>query len=274
MPRKIVFGGLGELYHSLVRLLRRGAEREDAVVHQHHADSAGAGFRGKTDGAGLRKIEAGHHVWDHYNAVAVDFPDPVFATRGIRDGEYGVRVRVIHVAVRQYRMQNRLDRWRGRRRSRHVRDELVHHLWIAQCLEPGELEQVLHPYRREAGFLDEFEVPSAAFDVEDLFVLADEIALRDLCRCIPAAVQHERLIAAEQTRGINAQAEIALELQRLGVAPQALHGADVNYNPAGERVGFVWRQGRRLGQRPGVPACRAPEGLRGGAARSRGAGVG
>src|SRR5262245_33304777 len=116
-------------------------------------------------------------------------------------------------------MQNRLDRWRGRGCSRRMRDELVHHLRVAQCLQSGELEEVLHTHRREPGFFDKFEIPTAAFDVKDLFVLADEIAFRDLYGSIPAAVQHERLISAEQARGIDAQAEIALELQCFGVAP-------------------------------------------------------
>ena len=31
-------GAIDQLDHALVRLLRRVAEREDAVVHQHHAD--------------------------------------------------------------------------------------------------------------------------------------------------------------------------------------------------------------------------------------------
>src|SRR4030095_1261760 len=130
-------------------------------------------------------------------------------------------MRVIDVAIGQDCMQNRFDRWRGRRRSRHVRDELVHHLRVAQCLQPGELEEVLHPHWREPRFFDEFEVPTAALDVEYLFVLANEIALRNLYGGISAAVQHERLIAAEQARSVNAQAEIALERERFGVAPQA-----------------------------------------------------
>ena len=61
-----------QLDHALVRFLRRRAEREDAVVHEHHADRARVRFRGELPRAQPREIEARHHVRDDDDVVAVD----------------------------------------------------------------------------------------------------------------------------------------------------------------------------------------------------------
>ena len=42
-------------------------------------------------------------------------------------------------------------------------------------------------------------------------------------------MQHERLVAAEQARGVDARAEVAGELRRFRVAPEAFHWADYTF---------------------------------------------
>src|SRR5207302_11509353 len=68
-----------------------------------------------------------------------------------------------------------------------------------------------------------FQVPAAAFHVEDRFLLAEQGFLADLHRGVAAAVQHQGLVAAEQPRGVDAQAEVAPELLRFPIAPETLH---------------------------------------------------
>src|SRR6202023_1618227 len=79
-------------------------------------------------------------------------------------------------------------------------------------------------HRGEARLLDGLEVPAAPLDVEDLFLLAEEIAPAQLDRGVAAAVQHQRAVAAEQARGVDPQPEIAAVPAGFGVVPEALHG--------------------------------------------------
>ena len=134
-------------------------------------------------------------------------------------------MRVIDVGVRQDRVQDGLDRRRGRPGAQHVRVELVHHLRVGQAGERREPAHVAERHGGEAGSLDGLEIPAAAFHVEDVLVLAEEILLAQLDRGIAAAVQDQRLVAAQQPRGIDARPERAAELRRFGVAPETFHPA-------------------------------------------------
>ena len=220
---KITFGHVDERDHALVGFARGRTEREDAVVQQHHADSARLRLLGIELGAQPREIESRHYVRNDRDLGAVNCGYAARAVAGVRDREHRIGMRVIDVFVRQQRVQNRFDGWCRRRGARQVRDKLIHHLRIAQGLELRKPQQMGHAYRRKACFFDEFEVPAAAFDIENFLVIADEIALADFDRRIAAAVQHERLVAAQQTRGIDALRKIAAIFARFAVIPEALH---------------------------------------------------
>ena len=107
-------------------------------------------------------------------------------------------------------MQNRFHRWSRRAGASHLGGELVHHLRIRQRLDLCELQQMLHPDRGESLRLDRLQVPAAAFDVENLLFLAEEIAFPDLDGSISAAMQHERGVPSQQPGGINPLLQIGL----------------------------------------------------------------
>ena len=77
--------------------------------------------------------------------------------------------------------------------------------------------------RREARLANRFEIPAAPFDIQDVFFPSAHHPLADLYRCISAAVQDERVIAAEELRGINAQAQLSAILRRVGIIPERFH---------------------------------------------------
>src|SRR3989344_2821346 len=83
---------------------------------------------------------------------------------------------------------------------------------------------MIHAHRREAGGLDELEVPATALHIEQRFLFTEEIFFRDLDRGVAAAVQDQRLVAPEQTRGVDAQSQITREWRGFLVVPEAFHG--------------------------------------------------
>src|SRR5256885_12598857 len=91
----------------------------------------------------------------------------------------------------------------------------------------SQSQHVREEHRRKALRLDRFQIPAAAFDVEDRFLFAEQVFLTDLDRSVAATVQHQGLIAAEQSRRVDAQAQVALELFCFLVVPQTSH--DNNY---------------------------------------------
>src|SRR5690606_3534356 len=86
-----------------------------------------------------------------------------------------------------------------------------------------ELQEVRHAHRREARLLDGGEVPAAALHVENVLLLAHDVAAAQLHRGVAPAVEHERGLAPEQARGVDAQSERVRAARRLGVVPEILH---------------------------------------------------
>ncbi len=223
LPPQVLLGPVDEHDHPLVGLLRRGAEREDAVVHQHHADGVRTRFGRESRGAQPREIEARHHVGDDDDEVAVDLADPRLAVGGVGDRQHRVGVGVVDPLVRQDRVQDRLDRRRRRRRPGQVRRQLVDHRQVGQRGKLREPLQVREPHRREAGRLDGLEIPAAALDVQDVLVVAQQVALGQLDRGVAAAVQHQRPVGAEQPRRVAAQREVVGTGCGVAVVPAAFH---------------------------------------------------
>src|SRR6185503_12949649 len=87
-----------------------------------------------------------------------------------------------------------------------------------------------------------------ALDVEHVLFLAEEVPLAQLDRGVAAAVQDERAVAAEQARGVDPRTERTGELRRVGVAPEALHGAIILFTTdehrAADRAPAVGRSAR------------------------------
>src|SRR5215210_8070569 len=131
---------------------------------------------------------------------------------------------VVHVLEGQRRVENGLDGRRRRRGPGHVGDELVDHLGVGERGQPGEPHDRPESHRGEPGRLDGLQVPPAPLDVEDVLLLAEQIALADLDRRVSPAMEHQRLVPPQQTRGIDPQAEVAFVVRGFVVVPEALHG--------------------------------------------------
>jgi hypothetical protein len=69
-------------------------------------------------------------------------------------------------------------------------------------------------------------------DVEKFLVFAKSILLCDFDRCVAAAVKHQRMVAPEQPRRVDAFGKIGRAVTRFGGVPQAFHlGFSVPVNP-------------------------------------------
>jgi hypothetical protein len=189
------------------------------VVHEDHAHRARVRLRAELLRAHTREIEAGHDVGNDHHVVAVNRAHVLLAIRGVGDREGRVRMRMVDVLVGQDRVQDRFDRGRRRPCASHLRRKLVHHLRVRERLELRELLEVRKPHRGEAGLLDRFEVPAAAFHVQDVLLFAGDETLFHLDRSIAPPVQHERGVAAEELRGVHAQSEVGRVLRGFGVIP-------------------------------------------------------
>ena len=203
------------------------------MIHQHHADGLRPRLAREVQGAQACEIEPRHDVGDDHDLVAVQLANACVAVGGVGDRQHRIGVGVIDVFVRQDGVQNRLDRRRRRRHPGHVRDQLVHHLRVAEGFEPRQPQQMRQAHRREAGRLDELQIPAAALHIQDVFLVAEQIALADLHRGVAPAVQDERLVASKQTRGIHPEPQVVAELGGFRILPQTVHPLLLGYSSNG-----------------------------------------
>ncbi len=139
---------------------------------------------------------------------------------------------VIDVFVGQKGVQQCLDRGVGRAGIEQVRSLHPHHLCVGERLAPAQFAQRREPHGGQAGRLDCRHVPAAALDTKGLPLLVEKVVHRSLDRGVAAPVQHQPRLAAQETRGIDAQREVAPD-PRFGVVvdqplglcirPQAVH---------------------------------------------------
>ena len=80
-------------------------------------------------------------------------------------------------------------------------------------------------HRGESILADRLEIPAAAFDIKDLFFLAEEVTFPDLNRRIAPAMQDQAGISSEKLRGINPLGQVGLVFTRFGRVPKILHVA-------------------------------------------------
>ena len=156
-------------------------------------------------GRDLGEPEARHHVGHEAHALAVDLAAKLGAVVLIDQADHGVGMGVVDELVRQERVQQRLDRRIGRHRIEQVGALDAHHVLVGHLVARQELMQRGEPHRRQAGRLDRGHVPARALDAEHVGLVAEKIGHAELDRGVAAAVQHERRIAAEQARRVDAQ---------------------------------------------------------------------
>jgi hypothetical protein len=223
MRREMLLGEADQVDHALVRFAGGGAEAEDAVLEQHHAERAGAGLAGKGARSQPREIETRHDVGQDDHRVAVDLPHAALAAGAVGDRHHRIGMGVVDVLERQRGVQQRFDRGRRGIGARALAQQGVDHLGIAQALERGQSPQGRQAERGEAGGRDRLEVPAAPLDVQDLLLLAEQVPRARLDRGVAAAVQHQRAVPPEQPRRVHALAEVAGKRRGFAVAPQASH---------------------------------------------------
>src|SRR3954464_9582954 len=80
-----------------------------------------------------------------------------------------------------------------------------------------------HPNGREPRRLYRLQVPAGTFDVKNFLLLADDVLLAHLHRGVASAMKDESVVAAKQSRGIDAQFQVGPACGRFGWIPKVLH---------------------------------------------------
>ena len=231
---------LGERHqrdHPLIGLAGALAEGEDAVLVQDQPFHAG--LRVVHVGRRLGEREARHDVGHGAGAAAIDLRADGFAVRLVDQAQNRAGVGVVDEFVRQEGVQQDLDRRVRRRRIEQVLALDAHHLLVGERVAGAQLAQAIEPHRRQPGGLDRRHVGARALDAERLDLLAEEIGHRRLHRGVAAAVQHQLGIAAEKTRGVDAQCKVAADAVagvavddrlRILVDPAAFHPSSMPFS--------------------------------------------
>jgi len=84
---------------------------------------------------------------------------------------------MIDESVRQAAMQDGFDRRCRRACAQHVSTEFIHHLRIGKLRQFRQLQYMVKAHRRETGCFDGFEVPTAAFDVQNGLGFTEKVFL-------------------------------------------------------------------------------------------------
>ena len=228
---QVALGLVHQADHALVGFARRRPESEQAVVHEHQALQVVAPCLTHQAGAFAGQIEAGHDVRQYQHPITVHGAHVPFALGVVGEGEEGVGVGVVHVLGRDDGVQDGLHRGGGGVGAQGVGLQFVDHLRVGEGLQLGQPAQVVQVHRGKALGLDEFQVPAAPLDVEDVPLLAEEIRLAHLHRGVAAAVQHQGFVPSQQARGVHPLPQIARILPGLFVVPQAVHASLPVFRP-------------------------------------------
>jgi hypothetical protein len=114
----------------------------------------------------------------------------------------------------------------------------VHHVLVAQRLQPLQLAKRRKADGGQAGRLDRAHVPAAALHAEHVESLPGDVGHARLHRGVAAAVQHQLRFTAQQARGVDAERQVLVDTFRgvareglpgVVVGPEVLHG--VAYSP-------------------------------------------
>ena len=169
-----LLGERDERDHALVGFARRFAEGEDAVLVEDQALDLWVlveGARGEP-----RQAEAGPRIGHEAEAAAEDLGAKRFAVGLVDNAQHGAGVGVVDEGRRHEGVQQHLDR--GHRAERIEAQALLHahEIVVAQRFVRAQGQQGVEPHRRKAGGFDDPHVPAGAFDIEDVGLVAGEIA--------------------------------------------------------------------------------------------------
>ena len=178
------------------------------MLHEDHAGRAGR--RGKRLGAGLGKVEAGHHIGND-DAVGEHFGDQGLAVRLVGQRDDGVGMGMVDMPRWDQRVQDGLDRWVRRGRVHQQAALLADHLDVGERIEAGERGELFQPHRGQAGRLDGPHVPAAALDAKDFDLASVRLRRSRLNRRVAAAMQDQLRIGAKQAGGVDAGRQIGVQ---------------------------------------------------------------
>lgn len=115
------------------------------------------------------KVKPRENIIDQDNAITVNLPDPEDPIDGIRNGHNGIGICIIDIPRGQNRVQNCLQRGRGRGWVFPVREEFSNHLGVGQGRKLAKSLQKIQRNRRKARRIDELKILSAPLHAEDFF---------------------------------------------------------------------------------------------------------
>jgi hypothetical protein len=215
---------------TLVALASRVAEREESVLLEHDPDDLGALLVERGDR--LRERKPGHDEGQHRDAIAERVTRARAAVGLVGDRDDRVGVRVIDEAMRQERVEERLDARVRRARVEQMGSELIDHLLVGHSRERAEPAEVGEIDRGMIARLDDIEARPRAFHPEARHPLAEEGLGLPLRRGVSAAVEHELPLAPDQARRVDTERERLARcapscdrFARPRLRPSALHRA-------------------------------------------------
>ncbi len=193
-----------ELEGQPVRLLMCLAPRDEPVVGQDDRPAAGE------VGDPARELESRTDVLDDAHVVAERLVDSALRVGGVRERADRVGMDVVDVRRGQERVQERLDRRPRRGRVDDAARQVREHLLVGHPVALAERQDVVQPEPGEMATLGAREVRPAPLDPDHPALAAQMVDLEQLRRGVPAAVQDERTVGADQPRARDKPVELRL----------------------------------------------------------------
>ena len=198
------------------------APGEEPVAFQH--DALGLRVLGREVRQHQAELETRAAPRQPADLVAVDSLCDLPAVARRRHGDHGVGMHVVDVAIRQVRVERRVDRGGAGIQREGAVGQKPHHLVLVRgaAIDGAELFQVVHVERGEAVALHRADVAPGTLDPEDRHLVARQrVFRRHLGRGVAAAVVGDPLVGPEQVRAVEQQSGL-VEARRGGFVPAIL----------------------------------------------------